>query len=371
MPEKTFSWWKFFLALVLVGGLFVVLIQRRPAPLEIIQGPTMGTVFIVQYIPEEGAPDRQEIAQNIKNLLDRANQQMSTYIPSSDISRFNQMRSQDWVDIPLEFARVLAVTLEVAKKSGGALDPTIGPLVNLWGFGPDGIREIPALELIDERLEYVGHDRVIEFDPSGPRLRKLHPKAYLDLSSTAKGYGVDLVSDYLLSVGISHHFVEIGGDLRTRGTHHGRPWRVGIEIPKPDGSIDTKVIEVNDLAPVTSGSYRNFFERNGQIYSHTIDPQTGIPISHNLISATVIDPEYALVSDAWATAFMAMGLESAYRLATELEIAAFFVYFESEEEIEFDISSADDLPSGQLMRNFVDLQAKHKATPAFKAMFAE
>ncbi len=362
MPEKKFSIGKFLVALAFVGGLFITLWVRRPqVEMEIIQGPTMGTVFRVVYFADENSPERSVVAEGVKAVLDQVNQEMSTYIQTSVISRINQSRDGDWFQLPEEFTKVMYVSMEVARKTNGFFDPTIGPLVNLWGFGSDGERVIPSDDKIRQKMEYVGYDQVIEFDSEQRRLRKIHPKAYLDFSATAKGHGADMVSDYLLELGLSDHLVEIGGDLRTRGNRRGDNWMVGLELPRPNGSMAVRPIPVNDMAIVTSGSYRNFFEQDGQHFSHTIDFRTGRPIDHPLISATVVDPELSLLADTWATAFMAMGLEESLRIAEELEIAAFFIAFEVDDET--------PQSSGLGQRNVVNTKVNKVSTTAFKKLF--
>lgn len=335
--EKKFSWWKFSMALTFVVGLFIALWLRVPENQEpeVIQGPTMGTVFYVRYFPKVDSRPREVIATEVKAILENINQEMSTYISDSVISQVNQSPVGEWVELPDDFDFVLSFSLMLAEKTNGAFDPTLGPLVNLWGFGPGGQREIPSEEDLSRALDAVGFDKVIEYDSSNSRVRRLHPDAYLDLSATAKGHAVDVLSDYLLSVGLTDHLVEIGGDLRTRGDRQGKSWRIGLEIPSPDFGISHRVIEVNDLAPVTSGSYRNFFEQEGRIFSHTIDFKTGRPIDHQLISVTVVDPELSLHADGWATAFMAMGFDEARILAENLDIAAFFISFDHG-EVELD-----------------------------------
>lgn len=325
--EKKFSWPKFLIALIFVGGLFYVLWMRRPAvfEVEIIQGHTMGTTYRVSYFPPmDGPPLREELAQEVEKILELVNSQMSTYRPDSIISKFNRSPVGEWIPIPNEFAQVLDYSLWVADKSNGAFDPTIGPLVNLWGFGPPETRRVPGEEQILQGRAAVGYDRVIEWDSKRQELRRLHNGAYLDLSATAKGYAVDLISDYFYSAGLKNHLVEIGGDLRARGERPDGMWRVGLEIPNPEGGIGQRIIEVKDLAPVGSGSYRNYFEQDGVRYSHTIDPETGRPIQHDLIAVTIV-AESALYADGLATAFMSMGFEQAMELAKELSVAAFMV----------------------------------------------
>lgn len=292
-----------------------------------LSGPTMGTRYNVRYVasPAEIAASSGHWQQAIDDRLAEINRQMSTYDPQSELSRFNQLTTDEWFDVSSETATVVAYALEVAKDSGGAFDPTVGPVVNLWGFGPDADPEtLPTDEQITAALDRVGYQSVeVRLDP--PALRKTKPGIYLDLSAVAKGYGVDQISELLTDLGPQASMVDIGGEVVCRGTKpDGLSWRIGILKPDPLGQTVQSVVELTDEAVATSGDYRNFFERNGVRYSHTIDPTTGRPVQHLLATVTV-RAENCMMADALATTLLVLGPERGYDWANERGIAALMV----------------------------------------------
>ena len=235
----------------------------------------MGTRYRVSYVTQNSTT-AQEPQPGIDRLLAEINRQMSTYDPQSELSQFNQYDEDDWLAVSPATAKVVAYCLELANESDGAFDPTVGPLVNLWGFGPNpSAFEPPNDAKIAAALERVGYQKVeAQLDP--PALKKSDPSVYLDLSAAAKGYGVDAVAEFLTYRGFSAYMVEIGGEVRTLGTKPGeQPWRIGVEAPDSNGQKLQRVLELTDQAIATSGDYRNFFMHNERRYSHTIDPTTG------------------------------------------------------------------------------------------------
>lgn len=216
------------------------------------------------------------------------------------------------------------VALSVGRQSGGALDITIGPLVNLWGFGPEKRADrLPAAEELTAALELTGLQRIkLKSDPHA--VWKEKTGVYCDLSAVAKGYGVDLVAESLLLLGIESFMVEVGGEVRAAGLKpDGQTWRIGVAVP--DGSQRvSRVIEISMLAMATSGDYQNYYEINGKRYSHTIDPATGRPIEHTLASVTVLR-DSCVLADAWATALNVLGPEKGMSLAEELKLPALFI----------------------------------------------
>ncbi len=259
-----------------------------------IAGRTMGTTYHATFDFNAYDWTEQKIQQAIDGRLAEINSRMSTYDPESELSRFNASRSTEWFPVSAETAKVVAAALDIAQRTGGAFDPTVGPVVNLWGFGPAGRRKAPPSDdEIQTALAQVGYQAIhVQSDP--PALRKTNPEAYLDLSAIAKGYAADEVVR-LLCPNTKYNtlaaMVEIGGEVRTHGTkskRDGTPWRLGIERPDSDARLITKVVEIdNGDALATSGDYRNFFEHQGRRYSHTIDPATGRPVEHRLATATV------------------------------------------------------------------------------------
>ena len=302
------------------------------APTESLGGQTMGTSWSVKLIrPPHLALET--IRDGIQQQLDLVIAQMSTWSASSDLSRYNQSEAGSWQALPVpsvppvHFLRVLDCALDVAERSGGAYDPSIGPLVNLWGFGPGPVRsEAPDAAALAQAQARCGWQRV-RIDRARNAL--LQPGGlYLDFSSIAKGYAVDLVAEYLRGIGVSSHLVEVGGELRGHGVKaDGQPWWVGLEKPPaPTGSEPGMqgVVALHDLALATSGDYRRYFEHAGTRYSHTIDPRTAQPIAHALASVTVLHAD-CMTADAWATALMVLGDEDGLALALEVGLAALFV----------------------------------------------
>lgn len=305
-------------------------VELQPAvPVWSLSGPTMGTRYAVSIVGGEEAA-----AERLKGAIDKRlallNRRMSTYDAESELSRFNTSESDDWFDVSKETAIVTAYALALANDTKGAYDPTVGPLVNLWGFGPEGRGRIPSEESLAAASEAVGHTKV-EARITPPALRKDAPDVALDLSSVAKGYGVDAVCQVLDEAGVSAFMVEIGGEVRTKGTKPGgSPWRIGVE--KADEPLRSanggkrlqRVVELTDRALATSGDYRNYFEQDGVRYSHTIDPRTGRPVTHRLATVTVL-ADNCMTADAQATALLVLGPEAGYDWAKERQVAALFV----------------------------------------------
>ncbi len=212
-----------------------------------------------------------------------------------------------------------------ARHVDGVFDVTVGPLVNLWGFGPqrglDRIPEPQALAAARERVDY----RLLALRDDPPALRKARPDLTIDLSAIAKGYGVDEIAGLLESVEVTDYLVDIGGELRARGVNdQGEVWRIGIEQPRADGRQVERIIGLRDTAMATSGDYRNFFEIDGRRYSHIIDPRTGWPVAHRLASVSVLHPS-AMTADGWATGLLALGPESALALADREQLAVLLI----------------------------------------------
>lgn len=296
-----------------------------------LSGYSMGTSYTVSIVAKES--EARALDGEVRTAIDEVNVAMSTYLPRSDVSRFNEAPVDGWVAVSPMTAEVVSLALEVAEASDGAFDPTIGPLVNLWGFGPkETTDQVPSEEEIEAAMAMVGW-QAIEVDSTAHKLRKTEPRE-LDLSAIAKGYAVDQVADMLEARGINNYLVEIGGEMRFAGTKpEGEAWRVAIESPDSERRSVYKVLEVSEGSMATSGDYRNFFEQDGMRYSHTLDPQTGYPIRHDLVSATVMG-ERSVLSDAYATAFMVMGAEAAMALASDQDLAVYLIQRNGEGDTE-------------------------------------
>jgi len=249
---------------------------------------------------------------------------MSTYDVNSEISRFNRSAQITPFKLSSETTEVLAFSLQLARQTQGAFDPTVSPLVNLWGFGPvRSDAKIPPADAISRVRAEIGFD-ALALDATDNTLRSQLPRQ-LDLSAVAKGYAVDRLAAILIEAGLSHFLVEVGGELVARGTKfEDVPWRVAIESPDPVNRGIFKALSLRDKAVATSGDYRNFFESNGQRYSHTLDPRTGSPVDHTTVSVTVL-ADTAMVADGWATALNVLGLDEGLKLANERGLAALFI----------------------------------------------
>lgn len=248
---------------------------------------------------------------------------MSTYDPGSEISRFNQSEPGSWFPVSDDTLKVAKESIRIGRLSGGALDVTIGSLVNLWGFGKDGRpSRLPSSTSLKAALNNSGfEDLTLRVHP--PALRKNKPYT-VSFSSIAKGFGVDEVAILLNNIGINCYMVEIGGEIRTRGLKPGRkPWRIGIETPSNRRGI-LKVVNLSDTSMATSGDYRNYIEHDGQRLSHIIDPINGHPVSHHTASVTVI-AKSTMEADGLATALLVMGSDRGLVWAEQHHIAALFI----------------------------------------------
>ncbi|MCS3458092.1 thiamine biosynthesis lipoprotein [Aeromonas sp. BIGb0445] len=291
-----------------------------------ITGSTMGTYYSIK-VADDAILDKAKFQADIDQLLELVNDQMSTYRPESELSRFNQARNATPVVVSRDTARVVTESLHLGRETRGALDVTVGPLVNLWGFGPDAKpTKVPSDELISQTRQKTGLGNLhVITSADADTLQKDIPDLYVDLSSIAKGFGVDKVAEYLEAKGSRNYLVEIGGELRINGVNgKGHPWRVAIEKPTVNLGSVQEVIQVGDNGVATSGDYRNYYELDGQRFSHTIDPATGKPIHHRLVSVTVVHPS-CMTADGLATALTVMGPEKGMAYATEKGLAIFMV----------------------------------------------
>ncbi len=272
-----------------------------------LRGKTMGTTYLIKVVTPsqiQSAP----LQAHIDELLEQLNQSMSTYLEDSEISRFNR-----WAEtsrpfaVSEDFLKVMLAANEIYSLTQGAWDGTVNPLVNLWGFGRSGpIEKVPPRQEVVQALQKVGFHR-IEVSPKG-YLRKRNAQVTVNLASIAKGYGVDRVARLLNELGYTDYLVEIGGEVFAAGRRRdGKVWKVGINRPEKSASATAvyKVLSLQDRAMATSGDYRNFVEIDGQFYSHIIDPRSGYPVSHGVVSATVVAPNCTL-ADGLATALMVM-----------------------------------------------------------------
>jgi len=309
------------LALAACGG--------APGQVE-LAGQTMGTQFSIKLPAGTGDYDRTRLQDAIEAVLDGADGTMSTYKPDSALSTFNTAASIDWQVVSVDLCDKVEKSLAISAATHGSFDITVGPLVNLWGFGPEAIiDEPPGDEAIAARAALTGFDK-LHADCSRPALRKDIAGLMLDMSAIGKGFAADSVADLLTALGFDSYLVEIGGELRVRGLNsNGEPWAIGIEAPLRDQRKPYTIVHLTDIAMATSGDYRNYFEVDGKIYSHTIDTRTGRPVTHSVASVTVVD-ELAYRADALATALLVMGPEEGMAFAERQDLAVLMLLRTSE-----------------------------------------
>ena len=288
------------------------------------RGFTQGTTYAITYQSVKGTDYHEEI----KQLLEDFDFSLSTYNDSSVISKINRNESNHADE---HFTYVYHLSKEIAARTDTAFDITIGPLVNAFGFGPDGAIAIDSA-VVDSILDFTGYDKFTLQDGS---IQKLDPRVKVDMNAIAQGYSVDLVAGLLEDKGIKNYLVEIGGEVRARGLNpKGKTWRIGIDKPmegnnNPGQNLQA-IIQLKDKALATSGNYRKFYEKDGVKYAHIIDPQTGYPALRRMLSATVITDK-CIEADALATSFMVMGLEKTKKFLEEnTGIQAYLIYSDKE-----------------------------------------
>ena len=322
---------KFLLPFLL---LFIVSCAPSKPTEIIISGQTMGTTYSIKVVKRPETPiDVKALQGEIDDALMQVNQLMSTYDPDSELSKLNEAEAGQPFAISEQTEYVLTEAIRLHNLSGGSLDVTVGPLVNLWGFGPDKRAEvIPTKSQLLEIEDFVGIDK---FELNSGVVTKLHSKLYIDLSTIAKGYGVDVVADIIEQRQINDYLVEIGGEMRVAGKKaNASDWRIAIEKPISNERAIQKIISIGNNAVATSGNYRNYFEQDGIRYSHLIEPTTGYPITHNLVSVTVVHAS-SMTADGLSTALNVMGAEKAKELAQKNDLAVFMIIKQGEDFIEY------------------------------------
>lgn len=309
----------FYLA---VAGLLAIMTSGCDrSHVVVIEGSTMGTTYRIKVVTDLGV-DEPALRDEIGEVLTRINREMSTYVPQSDLSKFNATASGRAVLVPASLIEVLRMSRQIHDVSQGAFDVTVGPLVNLWGFGPEVVPyEIPPDEAIAAARSQVGMARLTIGDDYLLKASDL----YVDLSSIAKGYAVDQVSALLAVHGLVNHLVEIGGELKGQGTNeHQQAWVIAVEKPVDTVRAIYDTLPLANMGMATSGDYRNYREFNGVRYSHTIDPRTGRPVVHDLASVTILH-ESAALADGFATAIDVLGPEAGMVLAESQNLPALFI----------------------------------------------
>ncbi|MBY7948489.1 FAD:protein FMN transferase [Vibrio fluvialis] len=309
--------------LVALASLLLLAGCVQPPQQVHLSGPTMGTSYNIKYLQQDGLPSSDDLHKEIDRLLEEVNDQMSTYRKDSELSRFNQYQGIDPFEVSNQTATVVREAIRLNGLTEGALDVTVGPLVNLWGFGPEARPEVVPTDA--ELAERKANTGIHHLSVEGNKLSKDLPHLYVDLSTIAKGWGVDVVANYIESQGIHNYMVEVGGEIRLKGLNRdGVPWRIAVEKPTVDERSIQEIIEPGDMAIATSGDYRNYFERDGVRYSHIINPQTGRPIHNRVVSVTVLDKS-CMTADGLATGLMVLGDEKGIEIAEQNHIPVFMI----------------------------------------------
>jgi len=290
-----------------------------------LTGQAMGTTFNVVLVEPPESIATQALESELIAVLQTVDRLASTWRDDSELTTFNLDLSIDWIPVSKDFCALLEGALEISEATGGAFDLTIGPLTNLWGFGPGGqIVDPPSAADIATAQRRVGFE-MLEADCAERLVRKDVPDLYVDLSGWAKGYAVDQLAELLDARGAENYLVEIGGEIRVKGTNSkDEKWAIGIEAPSTSSRVPHAILHVTDTSVATSGDYRNYFEHDGLRYSHTIDARTGRPVTHNLAAVTVVNTSTAF-ADAMATALLVLGPDDGPELARELGIAGYFL----------------------------------------------
>ena len=324
MNKKKLIWQLPFLLLLIVGTVLIIR-QQQSVPYQKNSGMVFGTVYNLTYQCDS------DLNESIKAELQKVDNSLSPFNEQSIITAINQNKEVKLDDM---FLAVFRKAMDVSEDTEGAFDITVAPLVNAWGFGfKNGIE--PTRHQVDSLRQLVGYKKVSLVDG---KVRKQDPRIMLDCSAIAKGYGTDVIANYFRSRGVKNFMVEIGGEIVTSGVNPQRlPWKIGVTKPTDDslsvnGEIQT-VLNVTDKAMATSGNYRRFYYKGGKKFAHTIDPKTGYPVQHSLLSATVLAKD-CTTADAYATSFMVMGIERAKTLLERHpELMAYFIYSDDNGEM--------------------------------------
>lgn len=316
--EKKGRYIKLAILSVIVIGLALYVSKQRSVPFQKNTGFVFGTVYNITYESDK------DLQKDIEAELQKVDNSLSPFNPTSVISKINRNEN---VEVDDMFAEVFNLAEKISAETDGAFDITVAPMVNAWGFGFK-TGNMPGCKQLDSLRAIVGFHKVAL---ENGRVVKKNRRTMLDCSAIAKGYGCDVVARFLQSKGIKNYMVEIGGEIVTCGVNDQRmPWKIGVTKPTDDSlSVNEElqtVLNVTNKAMATSGNYRNFYYKNGKKYAHTIDPKTGRPVQHNILSATVLADDCA-TADAYATSFMVLGLDKAKKvLEKHPELMAYFIY---------------------------------------------
>lgn len=289
-----------------------------------LEGNSQGTTYHITYLSQDGIQYKKQI----DSLLADIDLSMSTWVPNSIISRIN--KNEENVVVDDYFRTVFNKSLEVSEKTNGNFDITVGPLINAWGFGPTKKNTLSKSQ-VDSILQLVNYKNVTL---KNNQVIKANPEIKIDFNAIAQGYSVDVLAAFLETKGIKNYLVELGGEIKAKGKKENDEWKVGIDQPTEEGAEERQleaIINLNNRALATSGNYRKFYIEGNQKMSHIIDPKTGYPAKHNLLSTTVIASD-GITADAYATAFMVMGLQKSIAFLEKnksLKLEVYFIYDEN------------------------------------------
>lgn len=299
---------------------------------EELAGSIQGTTYHIKLVLAGLPVKPKEIKAEVEAIFRDVDEKLSTWRDDSEIARINRLKTSEWIPVSPEIVHLIAVAAEIGQKTGGCYDLTIKPILDLWGFSRHDNR-VPTAAEIERARAHVGMDK-LEWDLTGNRLRKLDPEVQIELSSIAQGYTVARVAARLEARGIQNYLAEVGGEMKVKGKKaNGQPWRVAIEKPTPLAREVQRILDLQEergTAVMTAGTYRNFFEEGGKAYSHILDPRTGRPVTHGLLSVTVLHEDPTL-ADGWDTALLCVGETEGNRIATAEGLKTLFIYREGSE----------------------------------------
>ncbi|HYE34651.1 FAD:protein FMN transferase [Methylocaldum sp.] len=297
-----------------------------------LSGSIQGTTYHIKMVMDKLEVTPEQVKADVEAVFKLVDEKLSNWREDSEISRINQQKTSDWISVSPEIVQLVTIAKDIHQRSQGCYDLTVKPLFDLWGFSKHESR-VPEQGEIDRILAHVGMEK-LEVDAENGRIRKQDPELAIDLSSIAQGYTVGAVADRLESRGIRNYLAEIGGEMKVKGRKaNGAQWRVAIEKPTPLVREVQRILDIHQesgTAVMTSGTYRNFFESGGQSYSHILNPKTGRPVTHNLLSVTVLHNDPTL-ADAWSTALLCVGEIEGAKIAEAEGLKALFIYRDGQE----------------------------------------
>lgn len=305
----------------------------QPEQIQKIAGPAQGSTFHISYWSTQSV-NHQQLEQQIQQVLDRIDVVMSNYRPDSTIEKFNQQQTTEAQTVGAELVSLVEEARKVYTESSGCYDLTVKPLFDLWGFKADKFNQ-PTAEQLQQTMQLIGMNKVLASNTT--QLQKQNPHIRVDVSSIAQGYTVDKLADVLRQAGIDNFLVEVGGEMVVQGHKpEQKPWRVAIDKPLPGEQSLQKIIAITQDAPMsvmTSGTYRHYFDENGQRYSHVLDARVGAPVKHQTVSTTVL-MDNGTQADAWSTAFLCLGSAEGLPVANKLGIKVLFIDQDGDQLIE-------------------------------------